>query len=401
MRWYSLDRIDATGCDYNFIFSGRGPGKSTAMVNHLIDSYFNTQSQFGNHSQFVRIARYDWAVSRTMMTGWFNEINKQHLREYGKGVTYKGGEWRLFDLKQTADALPKAEDELPYQTMGYLLPLNAQDDYKSGVDYSNVTNVVFEEFVQLRERDYVDSETELFLSALSTIVRNRSGVRCWFIGNTLTKYNPYFELFGIDMDRLGMQPGDLRTFRVSGYDGKGATIALEYAEMAQDSVDELSPLMRIEGNVTATSGVFAQTPDVERYKQRTQNLLPADLVDPLPWPGAYLGKGKFTRVRMTRFPVSDDMRLLVFSSWEPPLSDLQHDTFLNLSGDPNPTYQTPLDTRAQPLHVVSPLSALADSRVMRMLQVADARCIHAYETDEMRYKWRCFVDEIGYERGQQ
>lgn len=394
MKWYSLERILEKDCDYNFIFSGRGPGKSTAIVNHLIDCFENEKSEFGNPAQFVRIVRYDWAISRTMMTGWFNEINQSKLAEYGRWVDFRYGEWRVRDL--TDDG--KRDEDSPYQVMGYVLPLNAQDDYKSGIDYSNVTNIVFEEFVQLRERDYVESETQLFMSALSTVVRNRQNVKVWFIGNTLTKYNPYFQMFGLDLDRIGMQPGDLKTFRVDGYAGHGATIALEYAEMAQEDMLELSPLMRISGNITATTGVFAQDPTVADYKARTAKLIESDLEDALPWHGCYLGDGRYCRVRITRYPVSDDARMLVLSSDDPTIDDLQRYTWLNLSGEPNPSYEVLGHTLM--LRCASPLGIQAISTVARRLQDADARCAHAYETDEIRYKWRTFVDGIGYEKGQ-
>lgn len=394
MRWYSLERILEKDCDYNFIFSGRGPGKSTAMVNHLIDCFENEKSEYGAPAQFVRMVRYDWAVSRTMMKGWFNEVNQAHFAEYGRWVDFRYGEWRARDL---ADDGTRDEDS-PYQVMGYIMPLNAQDDYKSGVDYSNVTNIVFEEFVQLRERDYVESETDLFMSALSTIVRNRQNVKVWFIGNTLTKYNPYFQMFGLDIDRIGMQPGDIKTFRVDGFGGHGATIALEYAEMAQEDMLELSPLMRISGNVTATTGVFAQDPTVLEYQDRTKMLLDSDLEDALPWRGCYLGSGRYCLVRITKYPVADDARMLVLSSVEPTIEDLQHGAWLNLSGEMNPTYE--VMGHALPIRCASPLGVQATSATMRRLQDADARCAHAYQTDEIRYKWRSFVDGIGYEKGQ-
>lgn len=392
MKWYDITRIADTGCDFNFIVSGRGPGKSTAMVNLLIDSYFHTESEYGRPAQFARIVRYDWAISRTMMTGWFNEVNKNHLLEYGKAVTYKGGEWRLFPSEDG-----RIDEGDPYEVMGYVLPLNAQDDYKSGVDFSNVTNVVFEEFVQLRERDYVESETDLFLSALSTIVRNRKDCRCWFIGNTLTKYNPYFQLFGIDVDKIGLEPGDLKTFRTTGYDGKGATIAIEYAQMAHEVIDDIAPLMRISGNVTATTGLYQVDPSVSEFSKRTAKLLDSDLIPALPVAGCYLGGGKFCSIKYTRKPFWDGMPLLVMGCLYPDETSLFRDTFLNLSGIPSPTYE--FAGRTFVLKCVSPLSIMADATIWHRVQVADARCAHAYETDEIKYKWRKFVDGLDYERG--
>lgn len=386
MRWYSLEGILEKSCDYNFIFSGRGPGKSTAIVNHLIDCWLTERSEWGKPSQFVRIVRYDWAISRVMMRGWFNEVNQKKLSESGWWVDFKGGEFRARPLH---DDGARDEDD-PYEVMGFVLPLNAQDDYKSGVDYSNVSNVVFEEFVQLRERDYVDHEVDLFMSALSTIVRNRHGVRCWFIGNTLTKTNPYFDMFGIDLNNIEIQPGDIRTYRVQGYGGNGATIALEYAQMAQGSVDEIAPLMRVDGNVTATSGVFATTPAVEEYADRTAMLSESDFSPALPVAGAYLGSGRFCRILLSKRPVWDDARLICLRSCEPTAVQMTTHDWLNLSGAANPR----CDYLGMPVSIrcVSPMRIWADPTVMNLLRHNDIGCVHAYETDEMRMKWRHFVD---------
>ena len=138
MKYYSLDRILAKNCDYNFIFSGRGPGKSTAMVNHLIDEFFQ------NDAEFVRIGRYDWEVSRTLMSNWFNTVNYRKLIDYTNNdevlVKFEGGQWRLY------------EDAKHYRTMGYMVTLNNQDVFKS-VSYDGVTNIVYEEFAMLNQRD--------------------------------------------------------------------------------------------------------------------------------------------------------------------------------------------------------------------------------------------------------
>lgn len=393
MHYYDISRIDAAGCNYNFIVSGRGPGKSTAMVNKLIDDYFHDESEFGKPAQFVRLERFDFEISRAKLTGWFNEVNQQKLAdEYGSWVTFEGMEWHL---RKLVDG--RRDKDAPYETMGYVLPLNAQDEFKSGYDYSNVTNIVFEEFVQLRERDYVQQEPELFLSALSTICRNRQKVRCWFIGNTLTKYNPYFDIFGIDIDRIGLAPGDLKKFRVPGYRGMGATVAIEYANMAQEDIAELCPLMRIAGNDTATSGLYVVDPSVTDYEERVAAVPPDAWSRPLPMDGLYLGSGDFSRVRLSNRPVYDGMQVLAFDDYHPTGEELLKSAWLNLSDVPNPSYSW-LDTPYR-LRTTAPELLWADATLMRRLQESDARCVHAYATDKAKYLWRNFVDMYGYERG--
>ncbi len=383
MKYYSLHDIDSRNCDYNFLVSGRGPGKSTAIVNHLIDDYVS------NGKQFVRIARYDWEVSKTLMQQWFNAVNISHLQEsldnYELYVEFKGG---VFYVTDGTDSY----------TMGYVVTLNNQDIFKSA-SYDNVTNIVFEEFVQMNERDYIKGEIELFLSAVSTIVRSRNDCRVWFIGNTLSKHNPYFDFFGIDIDRLGISPGDLRTFRCAGFAGLGATVAIEYVQMSYEDIGEIPALMRIGGNITATSGLYAIQPTVSEYKDRTDTLLDTDFRKFLPMcEGAYIGDGIFCKVRVTNEPRYDDMRLLSLSLWDVTPYDLSEQRFLNLSGMANPRYS--LFDNWYHIRCISPYPIWSDTRAMRKLQIADSKCVHAYETDEMRYKWRNFIDAYGYEKGE-
>lgn len=383
MRYYDLQPLLDKGCDYNFIISGRGPGKSTAVVNRLID-------MFADHgAQFVRVSRYDWEVNRTVMNAWFNDVNRARCSEKLDGgvPTYRNGVWYLVD----------GDDPDTSRPMGYLATLNNQDTYKSA-SYDRVETVVYEEFALLRERDYMVGEVEAFMSLLSTIVRRRQNVRVFFIGNTLSKHNPFFDYFGIDIDRMGIKPGEIRTFRCAGFGGHGATLAVDFAQMAEDDYMELSPLMRVGGNVTATTGLYELDPSVTECEARCagladgawQRVLPA--VD-----GIYVGSGTFAQARVTKRPRYDDMPLLAVTLLQPDVERVVRGRWLNLTGRPNPTYE--VGDTARSLRCVAPARLYADPQDLRRLQIADARCVHAYETDELRWRWRNFIDAYGYERG--
>lgn len=393
MRYYDISAIRDLGCDYNFIVSGRGPGKSTAVVNHLIDCFCGEPVVRGGREarqKFVRIMRFDWAASSSLMGRWFNAVNVAHLEEMGFDrpyVRYQGGEWRLF----------AADDPDAYQVMGYMMPLNAQDEYKSGA-LDEVTNVVMEEFALLRERDYIPGEIELFFSALSTVVRARHDVRCWFVGNTISAYNPYFEFFGIDPARLDLKPGDIRSFRCSGFEGKGATLAIQHAEMSYESVDEIAPLMRVGGNAQATEGGYLVEPSVANYDKLTAGLADSDFGAAVPGvAGAYLGDGRFCTLEVSMRPRFDGMRLFRMRALPADEAVVFSKKWLNLSGAMNPEYR--LGTLKRVIPCTSPYLLYADTEAFREFQRGDASTVHAFETEEMRHAWRVFVDQIGYERG--
>lgn len=250
MKYVDLGELISLDCDYNFIFSGRGPGKTDAVCREVVARPFHDHG-----AQFVRIARYDFDVTKSTMEGWF----PQHAQDvcaadFGFVSLYKNRHYYAY--------YPESDKA---ELMGYVVPLNKQDDYKS-VAFDRVENIVFEEFCAMRERDYIRGEWSLFTSALSTIVRNRQNVKCWFLGNTLTKHNPYFDVMGIDIDRLSIQPGQCRKFRLPGYHGLGATVGIMYAEMAHEDIRELSPLMRVPSNEGATSGLYMDSDEELLYR---------------------------------------------------------------------------------------------------------------------------------------
>lgn len=379
MKYYDITNICNKNCNYNFIISGRGPGKTTAMVNYLIDRHFqHTNEDNGLKSTFVRIARYDWEVSKTLMSLWFNEVNRKHLKDkYNYDVEYNNLEWRISN-----------DGFKTYEVIGRLVTLNNQDIFKS-VSYDSCTDIVFEEFIQMNERDYVSNEVELYMSALSTIARTRKDIKAWFIGNTLNKHNPYFDYFGIDIDRLGIKQGDLKTFRCGGYGDDGATIAVEYAIMSYESKDEIPAIMRISNNVVATDGNFAESGSVKRF----------DLVSGLPesmfkyFLGVkyvYGGGGLFYKAVVTKRVYESNLLLMAFFPLDPNIIDLKYDRFLNLSDAVSPS-AVYADVSIR-LHVLSKNYFWSNNIFMNKLKKFDMRCIHAYCNDDIRYKWRNFVD---------
>lgn len=384
MRYYSLDRILELDCDYNFIVSGRGPGKSTAMCNRLTDCKRNGE-------EFVRIARYDWECSKVLMSNWFNEVNVEHMHEaIGCHPTYNAGLWYA----------EQDEDDSMSTVFGHLVTLNNQDTFKSA-SFDRVTNVVYEEFAMLNERDYMVGEVDAFLSALSTIVRRRQNVKVWFIGNTLSKHNPFYDYFGIDIDRMGIRPGDCRKFRCAGFNGHGATVGFEFADMAESDYMELSPLMRVGGNVTATTGVYDIPESVRLFKERVQGMPDSDFRKVFPGvDGVYMGHGEFADALVSKRPKFDDMPLVVLRRKEAGYESVLRGRWLNLSGAYNPDYTLGgIDELTRHISCVNPYSLYANTADFHRFQIQDWSSVHAFETDEYEYKWRNFVDQWGYEKG--
>ena len=256
MRYYDISRIEAEKAYYNIIFGGRSSGKSDAMARLLLDSYFKHGEQFG------RVLRYITDNNGVAMEGYFNS---EHLRDYVKAnydrqIIYNGLYWYAVPV----DVPDPHDKKLPRERIGQTFILNHEYRYKSS-QYDEITRIVNEEFILMDPVDYLSFEFEKFMSLVSTINRHRDNVKCYFIGNTLNKANPYFSGLGINIEKLNIWPGELRTM----HNRHGVKYAVEYAEMSYTDRDEIPLILQIDGNEIATEGDFVTDP----------NVYPPDMID--------------------------------------------------------------------------------------------------------------------------
>lgn len=243
MRYYTTENIKKENAYYNVIFGGRSNGKSTAVCKDLIDDYFATGAQFG------RVVRYVTDIQQTVMQEWFGQdyLRRYTRDKYNKEIQFLGESWYVVPVG--ADVL-KCRDER--EQIGRVFVLNSEYRYKSG-QFEEIKKLVVEEFCLMDMSAYVPYEFEHFLSLISTINRHRTDLTVWLLGNTLQKSNPYFSGLGINVDKLKIYPGQIRTVR----NRYGVKFAVEYAEMSYDSMDEVPDILKLDGNEIAFVGDFA------------------------------------------------------------------------------------------------------------------------------------------------
>lgn len=252
MKYYSTDRIKSVNAHWNVIFGGRSNGKSTAVCKDLIDDFKASGAKFG------RVLRYITDCRENEMLNWFNsDYLKEYVEtKYHQNIWFDGGQWFFYDMGEDP-TLKRTKKEY----FGRVFILNSEYRYKSA-QYDDITKLVCEEFVLLNPADYIPFEFEHFLSLVSTVNRHRKNLSVWLIGNTLNKSNPYFNGLGINIDKLKIYPGQLRTMRNS----YGTLYAVDYAELSYTDENEIPEILRIDGNEIAFSDGF--TPDPNIYSQQ-------------------------------------------------------------------------------------------------------------------------------------
>ena len=165
-----------TPLSYNDVYlllliGARGTGKTTGVMWYCCNRF----QKYGEEFAYVR--RYKSELKKC----------KSLLDKIIGGVSVKGLGEGAFQY------------EVNRKRVGYGLALSVQQSFKSGINGSKVTNIIFDEGVLVRGGTYryLDNEVEMFFELISTIVRQRDDYKIWILGNNLDIFNPYYEYFKI------------------------------------------------------------------------------------------------------------------------------------------------------------------------------------------------------------
>lgn len=217
-NFYTLDRILNENADYNLIVGERGNGKTYAMQKHLIECFLKDGSQC------------------FLLRRWMEDIKQSNAQNFWDGnllsqlSDMSNGRFTSIILRSNKYLAVSYDDKGKpiiddINTVGYVWDVNEAERLK-GQSFPNVTNIVYEEFISLSERGYIGDEIPMFLNIVSTIVRDRTNVKIWLLGNTVNPYNPFFKHFGIK--GLELTQGEIwtKTDTVT-----GCKVAVEFCQM--------------------------------------------------------------------------------------------------------------------------------------------------------------------------
>ena len=218
-QFYSLDEILKHNADYNIIFGERSNGKTYAALLYGLKEF--VKSGYKNQTALVRRWKEDLRGRRAETLYKAIEANDE-IRQITNGeyseIYYFNGRYYLSNYD---DELRK---HITLNTpLAFTFALSEMEHDKS-TSFPNVTTVIFDEF--LTRRYYLPDEFILFLNVLSTIIRQRSNVKIFMLGNTVNRYCPYFAEMGLK-HVAEMKQGTIDMYRFGG--GK-LKIAVEYAE---------------------------------------------------------------------------------------------------------------------------------------------------------------------------
>lgn len=220
MKYYKLKNILAKNATYNMIFGERSNGKTFALEEYGIKQYVET----GEQMALVRRWQDDFVGKRgsTMFDGVVNScVISQMTNGEWTNVYYYASKWYLCRFDKDGN---RTTDVNPFC---YGFALTSMEHDKS-TSYPEITTIVFDEF--LSRSAYLPDEFVLFMNVISTIVRQRTNVKIFMLGNTVNKYCPYFAEMGLKHVK-DMKPGTIDVYK---YGNSNLTVAVEYAKPSKN-----------------------------------------------------------------------------------------------------------------------------------------------------------------------
>ncbi len=214
-HYYSLKNIQRKDATYNVIFGERSNGKTYAVLKLALENFKK------DGSQFAYVRRWQDDIKTRRASTVFNALQddgtiaKLFNGEY-TGVTFYSGKFYLCTYDDKGKAIYSDSDVL-----GYAFALSETEHGKSN-SYPKVTLIMFDEF--LTKHLYLPDEFVLFMNTISTIVRLRTNVKIYMLGNTVNKFCPYFQEMGLNHIRE-MKQGSIDVYS---YGDSKLKVAVEY-----------------------------------------------------------------------------------------------------------------------------------------------------------------------------
>ena len=213
-KYYSLKKINSKNATYNVIFGERSNGKTYACLEQALKNYFE------HGKQFAYIRRWSDDIAPKRMNNLFNAMLDK-VEKFSDGefhsIIYRTGVFYLANYNKDGKAIYNDQD-----IIGYAFNLSASEHNKAN-SYPNITMIIFDEF--LTNKYYLPDEFVLFMNTVSTIIRQRTDVKIYMLGNTVNKFCPYFGEMGLN-NVLNQEQG---TIDVYTYGKSKLKVAVEYA----------------------------------------------------------------------------------------------------------------------------------------------------------------------------
>lgn len=215
-KYYNLKNILKRDAQYNIIIGERSNGKTYAVFKYGLENYVAGKGSLA----LIRRWKEDFRNKRgaNMFSAIVNNglVEKYTNNEFNT-IVFKSMSWYL--AKQNENEI-ELIDNKPF-CYGFAL---SDMEHDKSVSFPDVTTICFDEF--LTRGYYINDEFIIFMNTLSTIIRQRTNVKIFMLGNTVNKYCPYFAELGLNHIKQ-MKKGTIDIYK---YGDSNLKVAVEYCD---------------------------------------------------------------------------------------------------------------------------------------------------------------------------
>ena len=182
--FFDYDKVNSFNALFSFLLASRGCGKTFGAITAVVKDFLK------NGNQFVYVRRYKTELKECVPNFFSQHIAKNIFPDHDLEV--RGNKFYI-------------DGELA----GYAIALSTSKILKS-TGFPLVRTIIFDEFtIESSIYHYLSREVEDLLDLVETIGRMRDNIRVWFLGNSTSVYNPYFNYWDLTLP----YSGEFRTFK--------------------------------------------------------------------------------------------------------------------------------------------------------------------------------------------
>lgn len=212
IEYYRLDRILPYKCTFNVLLGQRANGKSFSVKEECV------KEAFLGMGDLIYLRRWHLELKQDDVIDYFSDCPVKEIT---------GGEYTTIDVYRSRIYLASQNDDGTVargRCIGRTADLAGATHLKSVIKRGQYKNVIFEEFCT--DGGYLRNEPNILMQLIATIFGVQYSGRVWLIGNTVSRYNPYFYQWSLKSLK-NMKPGDIDIYRYMDGD-KEVSIAVEF-----------------------------------------------------------------------------------------------------------------------------------------------------------------------------
>lgn len=212
---YNIENILKENALFNIIFGEKSNGKSYQVKHLAIEKYLK------NQDRFILLRRWREDISNLWIEQYFADVDIYKLTngKYNCITQYRKVLY-LSNYNVETSKVVRGEK------IGYVVALSTEQHLSSG-SFLDVKTIIFEEFFE--RGSYINQESSRFEIFYSTIDRKRGTTKVYFVGNSISKVNPYIRDWKLDGIFRKIKQGEIQTKSLYNDDFE-IKIAVEYCK---------------------------------------------------------------------------------------------------------------------------------------------------------------------------